>query len=194
MHIGEFDQLFDDIVMASLSSIVEHPHLIRSGEDFASSTEACKHELISTAQKISVQVLDILSKRQQVVITLEQHAGRIEQSVKEDVQSQLDALVYDGFVRTTPHVWRAELHRYLQAMTLRVRRLVEHGKEPVPGAEFEAHLRKYSSMTSEQLDVVPDYGWMLQEWRVSIFAQELGTRKPISAQRIARYLKKAGAA
>ncbi|MFK8028994.1 MAG: ATP-dependent RNA helicase HrpA [Gammaproteobacteria bacterium] len=193
MHIGEFDQMFDDLIMASLGALVEQPHLIRSGAHFAQARERCRAGLIAEAQKVSASLLDIMSKRQMVNMTVEEHGARLSDSVRQDIQHQLDSLVYDGFVRATPAEWLQELHRYLQAITLRVRRLVEQGKEPKPPVEFDYHWAKYNAMTAEARRQVPDYRWLLEEWRVSIFAQELGTRKPISAQRVERYLKKHGA-
>ncbi|MEM7084343.1 MAG: ATP-dependent RNA helicase HrpA [Pseudomonadota bacterium] len=191
MNVGEFDALFDDIVMASLASMVRDPAMIRDGELFAETLDHCRSRLIPEAQTIAADVLTVLAQRQKVRMVLDRDGSKLNKVLKDDVEAQLDSLIYPGFVRRTPAEWRSELYRYVQGLNVRLERSLQHGKSPPINQDLTQHEQRLAGMSCDEEAQVPDYRWLLQEWRVSLFAQELGTKKPVSAQRIERYLAKA---
>ena len=192
LQIGEFDQLFDDIIMKAIGSLVTDRDVIRKGSEFAHALELCKSGIIEAAGTIAADVLEILTRRQQLLMTLDSHADRLTDDLVLEVRTHIDGLVYDGFVRATPNEWRPELPRYLKASEVRLQRLIGQGKEPVPGPDYERHWANLARLSDEERAQVPEYRWLLEEWRVSVFAQKLGTRQPVSAQRISRYLDEQG--
>ena len=108
-----------------------------------------------------------------------------------DLRQQRDALVYAGFFAATPWEQLAHLPRYLQAMR---RRLAKYAENPARDARHADALKQWSQrISSEQTRRVAagedpakidDLRWMLEELRVSLFAQELKTPYPISIKRI----------
>jgi ATP-dependent helicase HrpA len=110
-----------------------------------------------------------------------------------DIKQQLSHLVYPGFVRETPHQWLKELPRYLKAIEQRFEKLgsqvqkdrVWSGELSNLWAQYQARASKHAQegKRDPQLEL---YRWWLEEYRVSLFAQQLGTKVPISDKRLGK--------
>ncbi|HVR33130.1 MAG TPA: ATP-dependent RNA helicase HrpA [Acidimicrobiia bacterium] len=111
-----------------------------------------------------------------------------------DIRAQVVRLVYPGFLAAIGPRRVPDVERYLRAMVWRLDRLPERAERDadhmavVQTLEAE-HIRLMDSIrvTAELIEV----GWMLQELRVSYFAQPLGTKGSVSAKRIAAALREA---
>jgi ATP-dependent helicase HrpA len=112
-----------------------------------------------------------------------------------DVRGQLDALVFDGFVSRTGLDQLRHLPRYLRAAAARVERLsVSAATERSGALELEQALQLYRDAGGE-LPLAVDAPeqlvaarWLLEEFRVSLFAQQLGTAQPASLKRLRKLL------
>ena len=91
----------------------------------------------------------------------------------------------------------AQMPRYLQAITVRAERgLIDLDKDRIKAAqvqEFEDHLRRIAKelgvkTSPEKRQAVEDFFWMIEELKVSVFAQELKTPVPISPKRLQKRL------
>ncbi|WP_313059651.1 DUF3418 domain-containing protein, partial [Pseudomonas rhodesiae] len=110
-----------------------------------------------------------------------------------DIKQQLSNLVYPGFVRETPAQWFKELPRYLKAIELRLEKLPSQvQKDRVWSGELSGLWTQYQNRLNKhaqegkrdpQLEL---YRWWLEEYRVSLFAQQLGTKVPISDKRLSK--------
>jgi len=110
------------------------------------------------------------------------------------------------FLRTTPYAQLAQFPRYLKAMRLRAERARKH---PAKDAERAVELARYVTAVAKLLGAAapsPRPGakagagarppsteaealrWLVEEFRVSLFAQELGTAEPVSAKKLDRLL------
>ncbi len=108
-----------------------------------------------------------------------------------DCRDQLARLTEAGFLVTTPWDWLQQCSRYFQAVTLRIKKLTAAGQARDQRAAIDVAPR-WRKLT-ERLDAARQTGrydpelltcrWMLEELRVSLFAQELRTAIPISPQR-----------
>jgi ATP-dependent helicase HrpA len=101
--------------------------------------------------------------------------------------ADLTALVSADFLRTTPYARLAHFPRYLKAMKLRAERA---RKNPAKDAERQAQVAAYTAAIRR---LPPGEGaealrWLVEEFRVSLFAQELGTAEPVSAVKLDRAL------
>ena len=102
------------------------------------------------------------------------------------MRAELDELLSTTFVSATPFEHLPHLPRYVKGMKLRCERAE---KDPKRYHEREAELVKYSHLVrSGGAKVPPELRWMVEEFKISLFAQELGTQYPISAQRIEKFL------
>ena len=110
----------------------------------------------------------------------------------DDLQRQLARLVHPGFLRETPLERLGEYPRYLKAMALRAERLPrDPARDQVRMLEvrpFEQALDAASAAGDAADPRWQALRWRLEEWRVSLFAQELGTREAVSAKRLTRDL------
>ncbi len=115
--------------------------------------------------------------------------ARAPKEVVDDVQAQLARLVPKRFLLATPWAQLAHLPRYLKAITMR---LEKWRSDPARDAERLASLRpveqRYLRLLAERKGVLDarldEYRWLLEELRVSLFAQELRTPQPVSVKRL----------
>ncbi len=97
-----------------------------------------------------------------------------------------------GFVGRTPLRWLNELPRYLKGITRRLERLENNPagdaqKLAQIGPLWRAYKERLERISNGVGDYHPDleaFHWGLEEFRISLFAQELGTRFPVSAARL----------
>jgi ATP-dependent helicase HrpA len=106
-----------------------------------------------------------------------------------DVAQQLQKLVGQSFVRQTPWAQFQHLPRYLKAITLR---LDKYRADPARDAQRMAELKpmeqKFWRLVADRKGVqdqrLTEFRWLLEELRVSLFAQELRTPQPVSVKRL----------
>ncbi|HEY3459653.1 MAG TPA: DUF3418 domain-containing protein, partial [Casimicrobiaceae bacterium] len=110
-----------------------------------------------------------------------------------EAKAQRDALVHPGFLGETPWAQLAHLPRFLEALS---RRLERHLQNPERDARHAAQVGAWWSRWQEQVErarregtaspALEDFRWLIEELRVSLFAQELRTSVPVSLKRIDR--------
>ena len=108
-----------------------------------------------------------------------------------DCRDQLAQLVYPGFLSQTPAEWLPHLPRYLRAMTLRLQKIRQApDKDRQRSADvirLWAHCKRLLENAAKQERYDPElikFRWLLEELRVSLFAQELKTIAPVSVKRL----------
>ena len=110
-----------------------------------------------------------------------------------DIRQQLGYLVYQGFLRCTPYEHLKAMPRYLKAIEYRMERMFqEKQKDQQKVKEVGGYWKRYWESVAkknqqENALVIPERDklrWMLEEFRVSLFAQQLKTAYPISAKRL----------
>jgi len=103
------------------------------------------------------------------------------------LERELAALLAADFLRVTPYAQLAQLPRYLKAMKLRADRW---RKNSAKDAERAAQLAPYAAAAAKLRDREGGEAlrWLIEEFRVSLFAQELGTAEPVSAVKLDRAL------
>ncbi|MEU1972749.1 ATP-dependent RNA helicase HrpA [Microbacterium sp. NPDC019599] len=113
-----------------------------------------------------------------------------------DVKSQVAGLVHPGFVSRTGTTRLGQLPRYLRGALERVRALSDNpGRDRQRMTEFERAAALYSEAggtipaAAEARPPLVHARWLLEEYRVSLFAQTLGTAEPVSIQRIQKTLR-----
>jgi len=143
----------------------------------------------STALRIARDVERVISEAHQVELRLTGAAAPTVAPAVREVSVQLSELVYPGFVTGTPAAQLPQLRRYLQALS---QRLDDAATNPSRDRERQAQVAVVVADLAElrrrlgddSSDPVDDIRWMIEELRVSLFAQKLGTAYPISVPRI----------
>jgi len=110
-----------------------------------------------------------------------------------DIQEQLRHLIYPGFISATPYRQLRHLPRYLKAVEQRLTKLEQQpGRDAPLLAELLPLWQAYWRRAEKQRKLgiadpaLEEYRWLLEELRVSLFAQELKTVTPVSAKRLQR--------
>jgi ATP-dependent helicase HrpA len=107
-----------------------------------------------------------------------------------DLQEQVGNLVFRGFLAATGHDHLSDLRRYLRAAQQRLKGLrTTPGRDANGLAVMNRVEDAYAELVAEAPpgplpDFVADVGWLLEELRVSLFAQGLGTRQAVSEKRV----------
>lgn len=112
-----------------------------------------------------------------------------------DIKAQVAALIHPGFLSRTGTTRLAHLPRYLQGALERVRGLSDNpGRDRQRQSEYERAAALYTEaggtipLDPEAPATLHAARWLLEEYRVSLFAQQLGTAQPVSIQRITKAL------
>jgi ATP-dependent helicase HrpA len=110
----------------------------------------------------------------------------------DDLREQLALLLPSGFLTETPWEWLGHYPRYLKGMLARLKKLTTAGlaRDKQQFAELQPRWQAYLARAEQHRKAgledgeLAHYRWMLEELRVSLFAQELGTSLPVSSQRL----------
>jgi ATP-dependent helicase HrpA len=131
----------------------------------------------------------VLTRQRALLSSLPAVAAR-SAAAGDDLREQLTNLVFDGFLSATPYDRLTELPRYLTAAQTRVRTLLDTPARDRAGLETvlrveDAYAELCAAVPAGPLpDEVAAVGWLIEELRVSLFAQGLRTRVPVSEKRV----------
>jgi len=128
---------------------------------------------------------------------LAEHAGalrklrdaRLPKEVHEDIQAHVQRLVTKRFLTETPWILLQHLPRYLKAVVMRVdKQRADPARDQQRQAEIrpleQRWLRRLQELKGRRDERLEDFRWLLEELRVSLFAQELRTPQPVSVKRL----------
>lgn len=196
-------ELLDDCASAAIDDILTRhggPAYDEAGfEVLAGDARAGLQDRVATLATIAGGVLAAAERVEERVAALERRdrTGDLAASLA-DVRRQLDRLVGPGFVAMTGSAHLADLMRYLEAAYRRLERLPAGVRRDT---EHMARIARVQSRYERLADQVVEgtaspavmrglarVRWMLEELRVSLFAQVLGTAGPVSEERINRLL------
>jgi ATP-dependent helicase HrpA len=162
-------------------------------DGFAKRRDRLHAELGETVLGVVGQVQRVLTEANEVEHRLADTSGPGLEPALADVREQFAGLVYPGFVTATGAARLPDLVRYLRAIDRRLAKLAEN---PARDREWMAQVhhvaREYRELRDElppedpAADGLARIRWMIEELRVSYFAQALGTPYPVSDKRIFR--------
>jgi ATP-dependent helicase HrpA len=189
---GRVLDLIDDCISCGIDKLIaEHGGPVWQEENFARLQELVRGELNETVVGVAKQVEQILTAVFNINKRLK---GRVDISLAlalSDIKTQLGALVYRGFV--TNNGWKRlpDTLRYLQAIERRLEKLaIDPHRDRSQMLRVEQVQQAWQQWLNklppkrQQDDEVKEVRWMIEELRVSLFAQQLGTPYPISDKRI----------
>jgi ATP-dependent helicase HrpA len=140
---------------------------------FVAMAESARRELPGLTYQVGEKTRQLLELRQRLLASPKRYPG---------FEKDLERLVPGDFLARTPHTQLTHLFRYLRAMEIRAERAslnpakdAEKAKQLLPFTHWE------SRVPAAQREA---FRWLLEEFRVSLFAQELGTAQPASAKRL----------
>lgn len=193
---GSVAALLQDCLDAAVDAIVaEHvPGEVRTEEDFAAALSAVRTHAATRVLAVVEAVEPVLARAAAVRRILDAlargAAADRTRATRADVRAQLDSLVRPGFVAATGVARLRDVERYLRAMEHRLERAATNPREALLQEQVDAVEAAYADLieslpsTRRGAADVTDIGWMVEELRVSLFAQSIGTSGPVSEKRV----------
>ncbi|MEM9559931.1 MAG: ATP-dependent RNA helicase HrpA [Planctomycetota bacterium] len=165
---------------------------VRTREAFAARIDEGWNRLGPATDEVGELLEAVLTRHQQIRGRLEGNPPRAWDASLKDIRSQLKGLIYPGCLAQTPYRWLRAYPRFLRAIQIRIDRLRTAGPEREaqhlePLRRLRAACNECKAAHSAQGIVDPQletYRWMTEEYRVSLFAQELKTSIPVSPKRL----------
>jgi ATP-dependent helicase HrpA len=190
--LGSHDELRDDLINAIVAhAFLGDDPLPRDQSAFESCFEQGKSRLLAVANELSEVVGQILETYHQVRKLLNGDIPLGWQEAVADIHEQLDSLIYKGFIARTPYRQLAQLPRYLKGIEVRLQKL-KHAPDRDRQrrseiAQLWENYKRQVIFNAERgvYDLeLATFRWLLEELRISLFAQELKTAVPVSVKRL----------
>nr|WP_269812603.1 ATP-dependent RNA helicase HrpA [Serratia plymuthica] len=198
---GKVLDLIDDCISCGIDKLIaEHGGPVWQEDNFARLQELVRGELNETVVGVAKQVEQILTTVFNINKRLK---GRVDMSLAlalSDIKTQLGGLIYRGFV--TNNGWKRlpDTLRYLQAIERRLEKLaIDPHRDRAQMLRVDQVQQAWQQWLNKlppkrrQDDEVKEVRWMIEELRVSLFAQQLGTPYPISDKRILQTIEQLSA-
>ncbi len=186
--------LIEDCVSAAAGELVDQVGPVRDPEAFRALATRARATLPEASAGVLQQVLRVLGEWRPVEKALH---GRVEMAMlpaMTDLRGQLERLVHPGFVSEAGAAALRDYPRYLKAMAARIERLPEQARD----RELMDRVDVLQRAWQHRVEALPEdrplgeglrrVRWMLEDYRVSLWAQQLGTSQPVSDARIRKAL------
>jgi len=184
---GSADELRDQIIDVALDRAFLLDPLPTDAASFTRRVDEGRGRLTLIASEIARMAAVILIEHNAALRKIKD--ARAPKDTNDDVNAQLARLMPKRFISATPWAQLAHLPRYLKAVVMR---LDKQRSDPARDVQRLAELRpieqRYWRHLAERKGVqdtrLEEFRWLLEELRVSLFAQELRTPQPVSAKRL----------
>jgi len=184
--------LKDDLVTASLERTFLSESLPMTQADFARRVQDGRSRFNLIAQELQRLATAVLAEYQQLMKRLAL-ADKAFPEAAADIRRQWQALMATGWLARTPWERLQHLPRYLRAAVVRLEKLradpVRDRQRMAEMSALEQNYRRALASRARLGTLTPEieqFGWLLEELRVSLFAQELKTAVPVSVKRLTK--------
>ncbi|WP_040552193.1 ATP-dependent RNA helicase HrpA [Rheinheimera nanhaiensis] len=188
---GRVLELIDDCIAAGVDALVAQQALPQTETEFSALKELVRAELGDTVLAIALKVEQILTLYHDMQKRLKGKVDLAHVQSQGDIKRQLDELIFKGFVSSHGTARLDDILRYLQAMQKRLEKLpVDPQRDRLLMHEYQkaedAYHKLLGKFSGSKLlpEPVQAIYWMLQELKVSLHAQQLGTAYPVSVKRV----------
>jgi ATP-dependent helicase HrpA len=179
-------EVLDDCLVAALDALIEAgggPAWDEAG--YRRLRDHVAGGLVTATEQVVADVIAILDAARDVERRLDAMTAPPLQPARADVREQLDRLVHPGFVAEAGARRLADVERYLAAASRRLERLPA---APAPDRDRMNGVRELEALWVAR-GRPEEVRWLLEELRVSHFAQALGVRGPVSAKKVRQLLQ-----
>ncbi|MBL8288577.1 MAG: ATP-dependent RNA helicase HrpA [Rubrivivax sp.] len=187
MALGTLEELRAQIVEVALERAFLGEPLPASEAGFRSRLDEGRARLSLIAQEVARQAGTVLAEHAAAQRKLRE--SKPPKEAADDIGAQLQRLVPKRFLAETPWPQLQHLPRYLRAVVLRLDKLrADPARDSARLAELrpleQRWLRRRAELRGAAHARLDEYRWLLEELRVSFFAQELRTPQPVSSKRL----------
>lgn len=199
--IGRKAQLQDEVMCAAVqqSRGDELKNLPRTAQQFEQLLQVVNSQFTSRAMDLEKLLLKLADSIMAVHSAMAERENKTAfAAIKADIEAQLQALFAPGFLFDTPERWLQQYPRYIEGMALRIQKTdAQIHKDADKYRELSPHLERLR----QELQAEPawqlwrnpallSYRWMVEEFRLSLFAQPMKTLQPVSGKRLDKQWEK----
>ncbi|MGL4504172.1 MAG: ATP-dependent RNA helicase HrpA, partial [Aeromonas sobria] len=189
---GKVAELIDDCIACGCDKLIaQHGGLAWDEAGFEGLKEFVRAELNDAVVEVAKQVEAVLTLSHEIKKRLKGKMQLDTAFAMSDIQLQLDKLIHKGFVTETGWQRLPDLLRYLRAIERRMEKLaIDPNRDRVYMLKVQSVESDYKGLLAKipKSQLVPtevaNIRWMIEELRVSFFAQNLGTPYPVSDKRV----------
>ncbi|MEX0870645.1 MAG: ATP-dependent RNA helicase HrpA [Aquisalimonadaceae bacterium] len=189
--LGSTEQLGLDLVAAVFTRVFLADGLPRDAATFRARLEQRRSALVEEGERFAGRVARVLEHYQAARKALEQPRGLESMDSFKDMREHLDALIFPGFMEATPAALLDHLPRYLEGLNYRLEKQAADPRRDALRTRqlrpwWDAYLKRAQRHRREGIDdpELLAFRQMLEEYRISLFAQPLGTTIPVSEKRL----------
>ena len=190
--LGGVDGLREDLLEGGFADLLERHDLdVRTAGAFEKLRTQFSRELFGAGVERLKLAEPIIEAQAELKPWLQPPLLGFARASYDDLREQFDALLTPGFLRELPATRLTHYPRYLKAMRLRGERLRQDpAKDQQRMLQVMPYWRAYLQHRAGggEAAALAELRWLIEEWRVSLFAQELKTAEPVSAKRLAKAL------
>jgi len=193
--IASVDALREDVVDAALMQLLAARDLhVRRADEFAHAEAELGRVLFPAALQWLAMVEETLTAYAELTPWLEPPLMGYARANYDDLREQLAQLVHPGFVREVEKARLSHYPRYLKAMRLRAERLRHDAtRDQARMLTVRGYWREYLKLRAGrggEDTALAELRWLIEELRVSLFAQELGTAESVSPKRLSALVER----
>jgi ATP-dependent helicase HrpA len=198
VKMGTKDNVIDDIICAAIKQTCfndqnDNNDIIRDQNEFTKIVDQCRSQWVEVAENISQHLLSSLESVVEIRNQIKKSKNPLALAhALPDIEQQLSSLFYPGCLYQTPSAWIQHFPRYLKAIKQRLEKIASQLQKDRLWTEELSDLQEryqqkvnaegiFSCALNQNLQT---YRWMIEELRVSFFAQTLGTSIPVSLKRL----------
>jgi ATP-dependent helicase HrpA len=193
--VGKSDDLRADLASAIADralALAGFPVDLRTRDEFVTLAEKGWSFLGRAQQEISMIVSQSLENCHAIEPKLRGAYGVAIQPSMNDMRQQIARLIFPGFIAATPFDWLQHVPRYVKGVEMRLTKLFNAGlmRDQQQMASVLPFVERYQQQRARNRaegivdPALEKFAWMIEELRISVFAQELKTAVPISPQRL----------
>ncbi len=192
--IGPAQQLKDDLLVAIADRALfgDEPADIRTHDEFARRAGEGWRRLTVATREVCEPLRQALATYSEVDARLQKPLPSAMTDSVRDMTEQLRWLFAPHLMLRTPFAWLKHLPRFVKGIDIRLKKVLDAGlsRDMAAMAEVRPLWRRYVDRAKSDAEKgrhdpeLAVYRWMVEEFRVSLFAQELKTSMPISAKRL----------
>jgi ATP-dependent helicase HrpA len=187
MGLGTMEELREQIIALALDRAFLGEPLPTDPASFEQRIAEGRSRLMLIAQEVARLAAQLLAEYASAQRKLKD--SRAPKEVADDIQAQLQRLMPRRFMLAAPYAQLQHMVRYLKAVTLRLDKLrADPARDAARLAELrpleQRWLRRLAELKGSADTRLDEYRWLLEELRVSLFAQELRTPQPVSSKRL----------
>lgn len=192
---GRVADLIEDCTRCAIDELLTRCDKVVDESSYLKARDMVRSDVADLCLEIANQVELVLSlfhdlkKRMKGKVALDQVMAF------NDIKAQLEQLIYKGFVTDIGYEQVKHLPRYLKAIDKRLEKLaIDANRDRLQMLQLQSSMEEYAKLKGQYAKSflpasVKQVRWMIEELRVSLFAQQLGTAMPISEKRIKQFIK-----